>query len=317
MKKILITGAAGFIGSNLAEHLLKEGNLVFGVDNFITGSVENVDRLKANSNFSFQQADIVDLDQDQLSDLVNQKFDEVYHLACPTGVPNLVTLAEEMLLTCSLGTRNVLEIVRGSGAKFLFTSSSEVYGDPQQFPQTEEYTGNVDPVNLRSPYEEGKRYSESLVAMYTRKHGLDGRIVRVFNTYGSYMADKDARVIPKFMNQLRRNIPLSIHGRGEQKRTFCHVADLVDGLIIAMRHGEKGKVYNIGSEEEISIADLAKLMIEISGSNVGIEIIKRPKHDHWSRRPDLAKISSLGWSPKIDLKKGLRLILKEQTAEVV
>ena len=316
MKKILVTGAAGFIGSNLAEHLLRKGHLVFGVDNFITGSVENVDRLRVNPNFSFLEADISDLAPSQEIALTNQKFDEVYHLACPTGVPNLVTLAEEMLLTCSIGTRNVLEIAKDSRAKFLFTSSSEVYGDPQQFPQTEEYTGNVDPVNVRSPYEEGKRYSESLVAMYTRKHGLESRIVRVFNTYGPYMADKDARVIPKFMNQLRANTPLSIHGRGEQKRTFCHVADLVDGLIIAMRYGEKGKVYNIGSEEEISIADLAKLMIEIAGSSVGIQVIERPKHDHWSRRPDLSKISSLGWSPKIDLKKGLRLILNEQPLEV-
>ena len=317
MKKILVTGAAGFIGSNLAEHLLRKGYLVFGVDNFITGSVENVDRLRVNPNFSFLEADISDLAPSQEIALTNQKFDEVYHLACPTGVPNLVTLAEEMLLTCSIGTRNVLEIAKDSRAKFLFTSSSEVYGDPQQFPQTEEYTGNVDPVNVRSPYEEGKRYSESLVAMYTRKHGLESRIVRVFNTYGPYMADKDARVIPKFMNQLRANTPLSIHGRGEQKRTFCHVADLVDGLIIAMRRGEKGKVYNIGSEEEISIAALAKLLMEISGNRVGIEIIERPKHDHQSRRPDLSKITSLGWSPKIDLKKGLRLILREQTAEVV
>ena len=316
MKNILVTGAAGFIGSNLAEHLLKEGNLVYGVDNFITGPTKNINALKGNPNFNFLEADIVDMGSDQKRILAGQKFDEIYHLACPTGVPNLVTLAEEMLLTCSIGTRNILEIARESGAKFLFTSSSEVYGDPLEFPQKEEYTGNVHPTGIRSPYEEGKRLAEALVVMYQRKYGLDGRIVRVFNTYGSNMSEMDERIIPKFIQQIKNGTSLTVHGDGIQKRTYCHVDDLLDGLLIIMEKGGRGEVYNLGGDEEIEAKDLAELLLKISNSHVGIKHTERPAHDHQSRHPDLNKIKALGWSPKIGLDKGLRSILNNQPIEI-
>lgn len=311
MKKILITGVAGFIGSNLAEHLLDEGDSVFGLDNFITGSPKNINKLAARDNFTFLQADVASLDSGQKLAIEREGFDEVYHLACPTGVPNLVPLAREMLLASSAGTQNILDIALKARAKFLFTSSSEVYGDPQVYPQKEEYTGNVDPTGIRSPYEEGKRFAESLIVMYCRRCRLDGKIARVFNTYGPNMSEKDQRVIPKFFNQLSNSSPLTIHGDGTQKRTFCHASDLVQGLVLTMRKGESGQVYNIGGAEEVTIADIAKLMLKLAGRDVGIKHEDRPAHDHQSRRPDLGKITSLGWSPKIRLEEGLAQLFNE------
>src|SRR4030043_912832 len=306
MKKILITGVAGFIGSNLAQRLLEEGHQVFGVDNFITGSHGNISDLTKQPNFCFEEADTTSLTRNQIRKLSKKGFDEIYYLACPTGVPNLTRLAEEMLLTCSVGTKNILDVALKSKARFLFTSSSEVYGDPQEFPQNEDYTGNVDPTGLRSPYEEGKRYAESLIMTYVRKYGFEGKIVRVFNTYGPNMNKSDERIIPKFIGQIKNGQPLTVHGDGTQKRTYCHVYDLIDGLTLVMNEGETGEVYNLGSREEISVMDLAKLMIDLSNTNVGISTAQRPPHDHQARMPDTSKVSRLGWSPKTSLEEGLR-----------
>lgn len=312
MIKVLITGAAGFVGSNLSERLLKEGYFIFGIDNVITGTNKNVERLKRYRNFEFIKGDIVNLDGSSLAKLTARKFDQVYHLACPTGVPNLVTLSEEMLLTCSIGTRNILEVAKNSNAKFILSSSSEVYGDPLVFPQREDYTGNVDITGVRSPYEEGKRFAESLVVMYTRKYGLDGKIVRIFNTYGPNMNPKDERVVPKFLQQLKEGRPISVHGKGEQRRTYLHVDDLIDGLVVVMDKGEKGEVYNIGSREETQVKELAKLMIELSGTSGVIHNIEGLPHDHKARLPETTKIASLGWSPKITLRRGLARIFAEE-----
>ncbi len=306
--KILITGAAGFIGSNLAHKLLEEGHQVVGIDNFITGSRKNIEELSSVQNFSFLEADITSLTPAEKISLT--VIDQVYHLACPTGVPNLGPLAEEMLLTCSSGTKNILDVALTNKANLVFTSSSEVYGDPETFPQEESYTGNVDPTGLRSPYEEGKRFSEALTVMYARKHGLNAKIVRVFNTYGPRMSDKDTRVIPNFIRQITKGDALTLHGEGDQRRTFCYVDDLVSGLKIIMEKGKVGEVYNLGGDEEITVKDLAGLIAAVREKELKLQYEQRPAHDHQARLPELSRIKELGWSPKINLRDGLTLTLK-------
>jgi len=306
--KILVTGAAGFLGANLTEYLLGQGHEVLGIDNFITGSRKNIEELSGKPNFKFFEADIVTLTP--VAKASFSQVDQVYHLACPTGVPNLAPLAEEMLLACSVGTKNILDIALQNKASFVFTSSSEIYGNPEKFPQAESYSGNVDPTGLRSPYEEGKRFSEALVAMYSRKHGLDAKIVRVFNTYGPRMSEKDTRVIPNFIRQITKEEPLTVHGDGQQRRTFCYVDDLIAGLELVMEKGKAGEVYNLGGDEEITIAALASLVAEVFGAQSGLKQEERPKHDHQARMPQLSRVKALGWSPQTTLKEGLLLTSK-------
>ena len=318
MSRILITGGAGFIGTNLCKRLLNLGNEVAIIDNLITSDGKNLKQFKKNPKFKFIKHDIIKPWPKTLNSQLST-LNSIYHLACPTGIPNLTKLAEEMLLTCSIGTRNVLELAKKTRAKVLFTSSSEVYGDPKVFPQTEDYTGNVDPTGVRSPYEEGKRFSESLITMFVRKYNVDAKIVRVFNTYGPGMADDDSRVIPRFLDQILKNKPLTVEGRGLQTRTFCYVDDLVDGLLLIMEKGKKGEVYNLGSDKEVKIIDLAKLIIDIVGSRPKddrplaekskITFVIRPAHDHKSRLPSLKKVKSLGWKPKVSLEEGLKKTL--------
>jgi len=305
MKSIIITGSAGFIGSNLSSRLLSEGNIVYALDNFITSSPANTQSLKKNSNFHFLKHDITKILPRRFLAKV-KKVDEIYHLACPTGVPNLTLLAEEMLLTCSIGTKNVLDLAVAHRAKLIFTSTSEIYGDPEIFPQSESYNGNVDPIGTRSPYEEGKRFSESLIAMYTKKYKLDTRIIRVFNTYGTKMTFSDTRVIPNFLHSIKKNKPITVHGEGLQKRTFCYIDDLIDGLILISQKGKSGEVYNLGSDEEITIADLAKKILSLIRKKSNIVTIERPSHDHKRRVPDLTKVYKLGWNRNYTLTDGLK-----------
>src|SRR3989344_2401839 len=308
MKRVLITGGAGFVGTNLCKKLLDIGYKVTAVDNLITSNGENIKALSRNQNFKFIKHDIISPKWKMIND--KWKIDVIYHLACPTGVPNLTRLSEEMLLTCSIGTKNVLDLALKNKAKVVFTSSSEVYGNPEKFPQNENYTGNVNTVGIRSPYEEGKRFSESLMIMYVRKYNLDAVIARIFNTYGPLMSKKDTRVIPKFLKQATHNESLTVEGKGIQTRTFCYVDDLVDGLLLLGKRGRKGEVYNIGSDKEISIKDLAKEVLELTKSNIGIKNIHRPSHDHNRRLPDLGKADKLNWRTKVDLDEGL-----ERTAQ--
>ncbi|MBI3282640.1 GDP-mannose 4,6-dehydratase [Candidatus Curtissbacteria bacterium] len=305
--KILVTGAAGFIGFHLCRKLLSLGHIVVGLDNFITGTRQNINLLSENRNFIFHERDINFLFILQKKIL---EVEQIYHLACPTGVDNLMPLAEEMLTTCSAGTKNILEIARTNGAKFLFTSSSEVYGNPKISPQKENYTGNVDIIGVRSPYEEGKRFAESLITAYVTKYKIDARIVRVFNTYGPAMSQSDTRVIPRFLRQAMTGQPLTVKGRGVQKRTFCYVDGLIDGLIKVMEKGKIGEAYNLGSNVETAIIDLAKLIIKITGSKSKIQFVSRPPHDHQRRLPDLKKVRKLGWQPKIGLEDGLKITAK-------
>jgi UDP-glucuronate decarboxylase len=308
MKRILVAGASGFVGSNLCKKLLKQGHEVIGLDNFSTSDGQNIADLVTNKNFTFYRYDIV-APLDYI--IGGVKIHQIYNLACPTGVPNLITMAEEMLLTCSLGTRNLMELALKNNAQVLFTSSSEIYGDPLVFPQSENYTGNVDPIGIRSPYEEGKRFSESLIKMYVRKYGLAAKMVRLFNVYGPGMSQSDSRIVPTFIKLAQKGKPLTVQGDGSQTRTYCYVDDLVKGLQLVMEKGATGEVYNLGGDEELTVLDLAKKVISITGSKGGIKFINRPSHDHNRRMPTLEKVRNLGWQNRVTLAQGLKKMIKK------
>ncbi len=306
MKKVLVTGGAGLIGAYLCEKLLSQGHKVICVDNFITTSRENIKHLSVSPNFRLIEHDIT-LPLPSIFNPQSSNFNEIYHLACPTGVPNLTRLSLEMLKACSQGTENILELGLKNKSKFIFTSSSEVYGDPLVFPQKEDYTGNVDPTGIRSPYEEGKRFSESLIISFVRKYGLDAKIVRLFNTYGTKKFD-DTRVITRFIKEAKGNKPITVEGDGKQTRTFLHTNDLVNALLVINERGKKGEIYNAGSDTEISILELANLVKFVTGGKSKIKFVPRPSHDHTRRLPDLTKLKSLGWSQSVGIYEGLKLI---------
>ena len=302
--KILVTGAAGCIGSNLCSALLNKGDYVVGIDNYITGRKENIEELIKHHRFSFLNFDITE-PFSYCPDNIFDGISRIYHLACPTGVPNLTRLSEEMIQTCSTGTNNVLQLARTHNARVVFTSSSEVYGNPKESPQKIYYTGNVDPTGVRSPYEEGKRFSETLCTMYVRKYGVDARIVRVFNTYGPHMSSRDERVIPTLLIQAGQQKPLTIHGDGSQIRTFCYVDDLVNALTTIMEQGSAGSVYNAGSDKQVTIRELAETIKKLTKTTATITTIPRPSHDHQSRLPDLTELKQLGWKLTVSLTEGL------------
>lgn len=309
MTHAVVTGGSGFIGTNLCFSLLRRGYTVTALDNLITSSEKNIRALSEFPMFRFIRHDIT-MPLPSVFAKSQKKKKEIYHLACPTGVPNIKRFGEEMLMSCSIGTRNVLELARTHGARLLFTSSSEVYGDPLVSPQREEYTGNVDTLGYRSPYEEGKRFSESLVAEYVKKYRIHAVIVRVFNTYGPYMDKGDDRVIPQFILRAKAGKPLAVHGDGSQTRTFCYVDDLVAGLELVIKKGKKGSVYNLGSDKRTAIRDLAQRVIDETKSPSSIRYTKRPAHDHASRLPDLTKIRKLGWHPQTTLRVGIRKTIR-------
>jgi len=321
---ILVTGAAGFLGSNLCKRLLEEGNNVWAVDNFLTGVVDSIEQFKDNKNFKFFECGVEEksfLDFCENSGVI---FDRVYHLACATGVPNIETLSEEMLLACSTGTFNVMSVAKKSNARVLFTSSSEVYGEPQKTPQDESYTGNVETTGWRASYEEGKRFSETIVSHFVRKFNLPAMTVRLFNVYGPNMSLEDTRVIPRFAVQSIGNMPITVQGNGEQSRTFCFVSDILDGFEAVIEKGIPGEVYNLGSDKLITVRELADMVVNISKSSSEVSYIKRPNHDHSSRMPNLDKIKALGWEMRVDLEDGInrtlddfkaRLSLKDKTKD--
>ncbi len=303
MKKAVVTGGAGFIGQNLCRRLLSEGFFVIAVDNLITSEKSVLNEFKKNKKFIFLNQDIV---KGIPASLNKKKINVIFHLACPTGVDNLEKLGAEMLFTSSIGTKNVLDFAKKNKSILVFASSSEIYGNPKVFPQREDYNGNVNPVGYRSTYEEGKRFAESLVSFYARKYKVDGKIVRIFNTYGPGMSRSDSRVIPKFMSLCLQSKDLTVEGKGIQSRTFCFVDDLVEGLILVSMKGKRGEVYNLGSDQEVKIIDLAKKVLIATNSPKKINFINRPKHDHDRRLPDLTRIQKLGWKSKVGLDEGLR-----------
>jgi dTDP-glucose 4,6-dehydratase len=304
--RILITGAAGFLGSHLCERLLAEGHQVVGMDNFVTGSPENLSHLAGNDNFHFIRHDVSDFI------FAPGKIDAVLHFASPAS-PNpqspygYTNLPIQTMKAGALGTHNTLGVARAHRARFLLASTSEIYGDPLVHPQPETYFGHVDPIGIRSVYDEAKRFAEALTMAYHRYHGIDTRIVRIFNTYGPRMRLDDGRVVPNFIQQALRREPLTVYGDGAQTRSFCFVEDLVEGLYRLLLSDEHNPV-NIGNPAETSILEFAETINRIVGNKSGI-IFKRDLRlgdDPQQRQPDIKRAREiLKWEPKINLQNGI------------
>ena len=300
MQRVLITGAAGFLGSHLADRFLTEGYEVVGVDNFITGSDQNIANLQEHEGFSFLNHDI------STSLYLSEELDGVLHFASPASPVDYLELPIQTLKVGSLGTHNMLGLSLAKSARFLLASTSEVYGDPEVHPQTEDYRGNVNPVGLRGVYDEAKRFAEAMTMAYHRYHGVDTRIVRIFNTYGPSMRPADGRVVSNFIVQALRNEPLTIYGDGSQMRSFCYVEDEVDG-ILRLFHSDRIEPTNVGNPHEFTISELAQLVIEETGSQSGIESLPLPADDPKVRRPDISVAREiLGWEPLTTLHEGLK-----------
>jgi dTDP-glucose 4,6-dehydratase len=296
----LVSGAAGFIGSHLCERLLADGHTVLGLDNLITGSRRNLAHLAGQSRFRFIEHDVTQPVK------LDGHFDHVWHLASLASPKEYLAHPIETLESGSTGTRNMLEIARRDGARFLVTSTSECYGDPLQHPQVETYWGNVNPVGVRSCYDESKRYAEAMTMAYHRYHGVRTNIARIFNTYGPRMALKDGRVVPAFLDQALQGQPLTIFGDGTQTRSFCYVSDLVDGLVRLASSDERFPV-NLGNPVELTILEFAERIRRLMGAELPIVFEPLPQDDPQKRRPDITKAKKvLGWEPKVNLEDGLR-----------
>ncbi len=299
-KTALVTGGAGFIGSHLCEYLLEKGFSVICVDNLSTGSEENINDLKNNKNFKFLKKDVrEDLD-------INEKIEYIFDLASRASPKDFKIYPIDILTTNGFGVYNLLRVAEKNNAKFLFSSTSEVYGDPKEHPQKETYWGNVNPIGIRGCYDEAKRFAEAMVMAFVRERALDARIIRIFNTYGPRLNEYDGRVVSNFITQALKNEPLTVYGDGNQTRSFCYVSDTVEGIYKAMMNGEKGEVYNLGNEEEYKILDIAKIIKELTNSDSEIVFNDLPEDDPKIRKPDISKVRKyLNWEPKVKLKEGL------------
>ena len=299
--RALVAGAAGFIGSHLVDRLLSLGYEVVGLDNLLTGRKQNLAHLSTNSRFGFIEADVA-----ELPPFEGERFDWVFHLASPASPPRYLAHPIETLRANADGTRLLLELAERSGASFFLASTSEVYGDPEQHPQSETYWGNVNPIGPRSVYDEGKRYAEAFATTYHQSRGVPLRIVRIFNTYGPRMDPADGRVVTNFIGQALRGEPLTIYGDGSQTRSFQYIDDLIDGFI-ALMGVEHSEPVNLGNPGEFTMIELANLVREIVGSRSEIVHRPLPKDDPRRRRPDIGKAKMLlGWEPRIPLREGLR-----------
>jgi len=297
-KTVLVTGAAGFLGSHLCDVLLAEGNDVVGVDNLCTGSVANLAHLKGESKFRFEELDII-----KPFDVGSVDF--VFNFASPASPVDYLRLGIETLLVESAGTLNSLEVAKKYGAGYLHASTSECYGDPEVHPQVETYWGNVNPIGPRSVYDEAKRFSEAAVAAYQRYHGVNTHLVRIFNTYGPRLQANDGRVISNFMMQALRGVPLTVYGDGLQTRSFCYVSDLIAG-IVKLSKSEEHLPTNIGNPVEFTMLECAKEVLALVGSKSELTFMPLPQDDPKQRKPDITKAKSLlGWEPKVPLREGL------------
>ncbi len=297
--KILVTGGAGFIGSHLCDRLLDDGHEVMAMDNLITGSVDNIAHLAGRSGFSFIRHDVTDYI------FVAGELDFVFHLASPASPADYMAYPIQTLKVGSLGTHKALGLALAKGAGFLLASTSEVYGDPLVHPQPEGYWGNVNPVGPRGVYDEAKRFAEAMTFAYRRYHELDARIARIFNTYGPRMRSDDGRVVPTFIGQALAGENLTVFGDGSQTRSFCYVADTVDGLVKLMESDFAGPV-NIGNPREMTVAEFARFVLDTVDSSSSIAYKPLPVDDPKVRRPDISLArEKLGWLPKISLEEGM------------
>jgi dTDP-glucose 4,6-dehydratase len=298
--RIVIAGAAGFIGSHLCDRLLAEGHTVVAVDNLLTGNPANLEHLAEEPRFAFQQWDITQ------PFTIEGSVDAVANLASPASPKDYLEYPIETLDVGSIGTRNMLELAREKGARFLLTSTSECYGDPLVHPQVESYWGNVNPVGPRSCYDESKRFAEALTMAYHRKHGVRTNIARIFNTYGPRMKLNDGRVVPAFLDQALHGLPMTVFGDGSQTRSFCYVSDLVDGLYRLMQSDERYPT-NLGNPAELTILQFAEEIRRMTGAASAIEFRPLPEDDPKQRKPNIGKARQLlGWEPRVPLDEGIR-----------
>jgi dTDP-glucose 4,6-dehydratase len=295
----VVTGAAGFLGSHLTDLLLARGHKVIGIDNFVTGTVDNIAHLGGNRNFKFIEQDVTEFI------FLDVPVNYVWHFASPASPVDYLELPIQTLKVGSLGTHKALGLALNKRARFLLASTSEIYGDPLVHPQTEEYWGNVNPLGPRGCYDEAKRFAEALTMAYHREHGVETRIVRIFNTYGPRMRLHDGRVVPAFVSQALKNKPLTVFGAGRQTRSFCYVSDLIEGICRLMMSGY-GLPVNIGNPKEMTVLEFAREIIRATGSRSRISFKPLPQDDPKQRRPDISKAEKyLRWRPRVALAEGL------------
>jgi dTDP-glucose 4,6-dehydratase len=295
----VVTGGAGFLGSHLADYLLERGHQVVALDNLVTGSVENIEHLAGRPDFRFIKQDVTEFL------FLDQPVDYVWHFASPASPVDYLELPIQTLKVGSLGTHKALGLAKQKGARFLLTSTSEIYGDPLVHPQREDYWGNVNTIGPRGCYDESKRFAEALVMAYHRQHGVDTKIVRIFNTYGPRMRLRDGRVVPAFIGQALAGKPLTVFGKGDQTRSFCYCSDLIEGIYRLMM--SKGhEPVNIGNPVEWTMLEFAREIIRVTGSSSKIVFRPLPQDDPKQRRPDISRAKALlGWEPKVPLAEGI------------
>ncbi|MEB2283958.1 MAG: SDR family oxidoreductase [Myxococcales bacterium] len=311
MARILVTGGAGFIGSHLCERLLDEGNDVICIDNFLTGSPDNIAPFLGNQRFQFIQQDVTNFVY------VPGKLDAILHFASPASPIDYLELPIQTLKVGSLGTHKVLGLAKEKRARFLLASTSEVYGDPLVHPQTEDYWGNVNPIGPRGVYDEAKRFAEAITMAYQRTHGVVTRIVRIFNTFGPRMRMRDGRVVPNFIAQALRNEDVTVYGDGAQTRSFCYVSDLVEGILRLLRSDQPTPV-NIGNPREMTVLEFAKMIIALTGSKSRIVHKPLPVDDPKVRQPDISLARRVlgDWHPEVPVEEGLRRTIAYFAAKI-